>query len=129
AERLYLRGRPPQVVLDLARIRLTGKDKGSGSVRRPMIGSDSARRSLESRMLRAIDLASRDAAAATDSLLVLRVDALPSDPQFAAALGDAANAMRKRNSTAATQALASARRLLAGQPVVRDSLSRWSVVP
>ncbi|HEX4684178.1 MAG TPA: DUF4175 family protein [Gemmatimonadaceae bacterium] len=129
AERLYLRGRAPQVVLDLARIRLTGKDRGTGSVRRPIIGGDSAVQRLESRMLRAIDLASRNTAAAIDSLLVLRVDALSSNPPFASSLGDAANAMRKSNSAGATEALATARRLVAGRPVLRDSLSRWGLVP
>ena len=34
AERLYLRGAPPRVVIDIDKARLKGKDKGSSSVRR-----------------------------------------------------------------------------------------------
>jgi hypothetical protein len=67
--------------------------------------------------------------ATLDSLLILRIDALTDAPAFAAALGDAANAMRRGNKTAATEALAHARRLLAGAPITRDSLTRWGIVP
>ena len=46
AERLYLRGTPPRVVVDLARVRLTGKDKGTPGARTPRLATDAARRPL-----------------------------------------------------------------------------------
>jgi len=44
-------------------------------------------------------------------------------------LSDAAKAIRASNGVEATQALARARRALAGAPVARDTLSRWGIVP
>jgi hypothetical protein len=128
AERVYLRGRPPQVVVDVNRARLQGKDKGSSSVRQGGAADSMTRRRAE-RFARIVELAGSNASATIDSLLILRIDALTDAPAFAAALGDAANAMRRGNKTAATEALAHARRLLAGAPITRDSLTRWGIVP
>ena len=125
AERIYLRGNPPRVIVDVNKARLTGKDKGSSSTRRALTSGDSTTQHLSDRFTRIIDLVARDASAATDSLLVLRIDALTDAPAFAAALSDAASAMRSGKSNDATQALARARRLLVGSPVSRDTLSRW----
>jgi hypothetical protein len=125
AERVYLRGNPPRVIVDVNKARLTGKDKGSSSTRRALTPTDSATQRLADRFTRIIDLVARDASVATDSLLVLRIDALTDAPAFAAALSDAANAMRGGKSNEATQAFARARRLLVGSPVSRDTLSRW----
>jgi hypothetical protein len=125
AERVYLRGNPPRVIVDVNKARLTGKDKGTSSRRRALTAPDSATQRLADRFTRIIELVEHDTRAATDSLLVLRIDALTAAPAFAAALSDAANAMRSGKSNDATQALARARRLLAGAPVSRDTLSRW----
>jgi hypothetical protein len=129
AERVYLRGRPPQVVVDVNRARLQGKDKGASSARLSRSASDLAARRRSERFANIVALAARDASAAIDSLLILRVDALTESPTFAAALGDAADAMRRGKSVAATEALARARRSLAGVSVRRDSLTRWGIVP
>ncbi|HEY9227527.1 MAG TPA: hypothetical protein VIP11_12810, partial [Gemmatimonadaceae bacterium] len=129
AERIYLRGAPPRVVIDINKARLTGKDKGSSSIRRPSTPADSAARRFTDRFTRIVEGAQRDPAAAADSLLILRIDALGEAPAFAAALSDAVNAMRAGKSDDATQALVRARRALAGAPVARDSLSRWGIVP
>jgi len=129
AERLYLRGRPPEVVVDVNRARLQGKDKGTSSVRQASSASDAATRRRIERFANIVELATRNASAAIDSLLLLRIDALADAPAFATALSDAANAMRRGRSSAATEALARARRLLAGAPVARDSLTRWGIVP
>jgi hypothetical protein len=129
AERLYLRGRPPQVVIDIDKARLKGKDKGSSATRLPLPASDSITRSLESRLVRAIELSSRTAAAAIDSLTVLRIDALTDNPGFAATLLPAIDAMRRGRGADATTALARARRFLAGPPIVRDSIARWGGIP
>ena len=68
-------------------------------------------------------------AAATDSLLVLRIDALADNAPFAAALSDAASAIRRGKSDDATLALTRARRALSGAPAARDSIARWGIVP
>jgi hypothetical protein len=129
AERVYLRGRPPQVVVDVNKARLQGKDKGAPSMRQPIAASDSAMRRRTERFANIVELAARDAPAAIDSLLILRIEALTDAPAFAAALSDAASAMRRGKGAAATESLARARRLLAGAPIARDSLARWGIVP
>jgi hypothetical protein len=129
AERLYLRGAAPQVVIDVSKSRLKGKDKGASSARRALTSSDSASHARVGRFAAIIELAARDPRSAIDSLLVLRIDALGDEPAFAAALSDAANAMRRGKSDEASTALTRARRALAGSPIVRDSLARWGIVP
>ncbi|HEX8945817.1 MAG TPA: hypothetical protein VF785_21935 [Gemmatimonadaceae bacterium] len=129
AERLYLRGRPPEVVVDVNKARLQGKDKGASSVRPPTSAADSSTRRRIERLERIVGLAAANASAAIDSLLVLRIESLSDAPAFAAALGDAATAMRGGKGAVATEALARARRSLAGGAIARDSLTRWGVVP
>jgi hypothetical protein len=129
AERIYLRGRPPQVVIDINKARLQGKDKGASSVRKPIAPSDSALRDRTVRFLSLVELVNHSPRAAVDSLLLLRVDALSDNPRFAAALGDAAAAIRTGKSANATTALARARRALGGAPAARDSIGRWGVFP
>jgi hypothetical protein len=130
ADRLYLRGRPPQVVIDLARVRLTGKDKGAPSVRTPLAPIDSARQAVAVRLLRIVDLSAGRPAAAADSLLVLRIDVVGDQPRLASILAAAADAIRRGRSAAANDALVRARRALAGTPVAVDSLGKWgSTVP
>jgi len=129
AERLYLRGQPPAVVVDLSKVRLTGKDKGSASKRRPITASDSANQARADRFVDIAELAAHAPTAAADSLLLLRIDVLPDNPPLAVALSDAANALRRGKSDDATVALTRARRLLSGAPVARDSLARWGIVP
>lgn len=129
AERLYLRGIPPRVVIDINKARLTGKDKGSSSTRRPVTAADSVTQRLLDRFTRIVELSGKNASAAADSLQVLRIDALTDAPAVAAALSDAAKAIRAGKGDDATQALARARRALAGSPIARDTLSRWGIVP
>jgi hypothetical protein len=128
AERVYLRGRPPQVVIDVAKARLQGKDKGASSVRAPASG-DSALRNRIDRFTRAVELVPREPLAAVDSLLLLRIDALADAPAFAAALRDATDALRRGRGADVTTALARARRALAGPSAARDSIARWGFVP
>jgi hypothetical protein len=129
AERVYLRGRPPEIVVDVNKARLQGKDKGTSSSRRPNSAADAATLRRIERFTNIVGLVGRNSSVAIDSLLVLRIDALVDAPSFAAAIGDATNAMRRGQSTTAAEALARARRLLAGEPIARDSLARWGVVP
>jgi hypothetical protein len=129
AERLYLRGQPPAVVVDLNKVRLTGKDKGSASRRRPLVARDSANQARADRFVNIAELAEHAPSAAADSLLLLRIDVLSDNPALAAALSDASTALRRGRSDDANLALARARRTLSGAPVARDSIARWSVVP
>ena len=98
AERVYLRGAPPPVVIDVAKVRLAGKMADAASSARPVAAGDSVARRLDERFLRIVDLAARDAPTATDSLLVLRIDALSDNAPFAAALdaGNSRYASRRR---------------------------------
>ena len=129
AERLYLRGRPPQVVIDVAKVRLQGKDKGASSTRRALSPADSVGRVRAERFSAIVGIAATNASAAADSLLLLRIDALSDAPSFASALGDAARAFRRGRSNDAMSALVRARRALAGAPTAIDSIARWGTVP
>jgi hypothetical protein len=129
AERVYLRGAPPRVVIDISKVRLKGKDKGASSARPSLTAADSVVRDRTDRFARIVELSGTNPGAATDSLLVLRIETLGDAPRFAAALGDAASAMRRGDGPGATAALARARRALAGSSVARDTLTRWSIVP
>jgi hypothetical protein len=129
AERVYLRGSPPAVIIDLDKVRLKGKDKGASSVRRSLAPLDSASGARAERFARIVELSSRQPQSAADSLLLLRIDVLGENAAFAAALSDAAAAIRRGRGADATVALARARRALSGAPVGQDSLSRWGFVP
>lgn len=123
AERLYLRGKSPTVIVDINKVRLAGKrDDATSSLRLPRAVLDS---SLERRAER-FDAALNDLAvnpsAAIDSLLALRVDALESAPTLAAALAPAIDSLRAGHN--ATDALVRARRIAAGVTVARIE-SAW----
>ncbi len=125
AERIYLRGRPPAVVVDLARVRLAGKDEGAPTARRPRAPADPGRVERLARFDRVLDLVPTDPASAADSLLLLRV-ALPDDARGAQqALDAAANALRQGGDV--TRALANARRALVADPPRRGALSAWGM--
>jgi hypothetical protein len=124
AERVYLRGRPPAVVVDLGKVRLTGKDQGDPAGRRPRV-ADEARQRLETRFVRALALVRDSSAAAVDTLMLLRIDALDGAPRFAAVVSELTDALRRGRGDAVPAIVARARRELAGAPVVRDSLGTW----
>ena len=124
AERIYLRGRPPAVVVDLARVRLAGKEKGDPEVRRPIQSIDSLASMRAARLGRALLLARHAPDAAVDSLLVLRVESVGSAPVLADALDTLADAIRRRQD--ATVAIQRARRAASGEPIGRGTLGAWS---
>lgn len=124
ANRLYLRGAPPGIIVDLKRVRLTGKEKGVSNNRSPRSFADSLRIRLSVRFDAALELIAKDPARATSELALLRVEALSSLPDFATALGEASDAIRIRRD--ATFPLLRARRALDGPPGVTPSLSPWS---
>jgi hypothetical protein len=80
AERIYLRGKWPRVVVDIARVRLAGKDKAVPAARAPRAPVDRARVERLARLDGAIDrIAAGDAAGGRDALLLLRVELLDAD--------------------------------------------------
>jgi len=125
SERLYLRGRPPVVVVDLARVRLAGDRAGAGGSRRqagtPLPGE---RARLAARFAAAVSLLEAGDAAAADTLLLLRLDALRGAPRFAAALARAASDLRTGHD--ATAALRDARQALGGHEAEPGPLAVWS---
>ena len=126
AERVYLRGKAPAVVVDLARVRLTGKERGAASTRLPRAPTDPAAARRAARLAAAIELASHSPAAAIDSLVLLRVESLDAAPQLAAALADALAEMR--NGRDATTSLARARRIADGSVRGAGTVGAWSGV-
>ncbi len=122
AERLYLRGKPPTVIVDIAKIRLAGKDTGVTNLRnrRQSIPPREALRTA--RLISSAQLAIRDASAARDSLAVLRVEALSDAPAFAAAVARVLDMLTDGGD--ATRAFLDARRVLGG--VVRTNAGVWS---
>lgn len=129
AERIYLRGRPAAVVVDLSRIRLAGKDRGIGSEREPRPVVDPAQRRRGESFAHATALLAHDADAAADTLLVMRVGALEDAPSLAAALDDAARTVRRGDAAAVALAWTRVRRALGGAPVARPSLPAWGGAP
>jgi hypothetical protein len=124
AERVYLRGRTRPVVVDLARVRLSGRDTGQASVRRPGTALERIAAVYDARLLRAAALLDTDAAAARDSLLTLRLDAIDRHPAFAGALALALDALTRGREP--TDALVRARRALA-MPARSVGVAPWSV--
>ena len=122
AERLYLRGKPPTVIIDIAKVRLAGKDTGATNVRskRDALPPREARRAV--RLVLAAQFVARDVSAARDSLAVLRVEALGDSPAFAAAVGAVLELLASGGD--ATEAFVRARRVLGG--VVRTEAGVWS---
>ena len=124
AERIYLRGKAPAVVVDLARVRLTGKETGLPSTRSPRAAADPAAAARLERLATAIVLAASAPPAAIDSLVLLRVESLEAAPALAAAIADALDAMR--NGRDATSLLSRARRVADGGVRRSGPLRAWS---
>jgi hypothetical protein len=126
AERIYLRGKAPAVVVDLARVRLTGNEGGEANRRLPRAPLDPAAARRAERLSQAIVLAGTSPAAAIDSLVLLRVEALETAPSLAAAIGDALEAMRANRD--ATGLLSRARRVAEGAVRGTKGIGAWSGV-
>ncbi len=130
AERIYLRGRPPTVVVDLNKVRGAGRvsaDTLSPAARAPRPALDPAARARAATLDRALALIARggdDAGAAADSLAVLRVRALGEAPALAAALGDALAAIAAGRD--ATTPLTAARRAALGAPTRAAGVRAWT---
>lgn len=123
AERLYLRGKSPTVIVDINKVRLAGKrDDAASSSRLPRAVLDSSSERRAERFDAALNDLAVNSSAAIDSLLALRVDALEPAPALAAALAPAIDSLRAGHN--ATDALVRARRIAAGVTVARIE-SAW----
>lgn len=101
AERLYLRGRAPDAVVDVGRARLAGKrDDASGASRAPRVALDTSAVRRARRLESALTIYTVHRDAALDSLTLLRVDAIAQDPPFAAALSALIDSVRTRGNIA-----------------------------
>ena len=127
AERIYLRGKTRPVVVDIERVRLQGKDKGSPALRTPREPLDPARAARLTRFDAALKLAQTVPAAAVDSLLLLRLELIGRDDTASRALETAANAIRSGKN--ATSAFIRARRTLVGGVERRNSILPWGTIP
>ncbi len=121
--RLYVRGGAPALVVNTARVRLTGHDKPDAASRTPEPPAGTAASAAVARLESIAALAVDAPAAAADSIVVFRVAIGGAWPSAAAALGDAAAALRVRGDPAAS--FARARRAIAGAPSVAQGLPAW----
>ncbi|MHB2033385.1 MAG: hypothetical protein ACYCVE_08435 [Gemmatimonadaceae bacterium] len=115
ANRYYLRGIMPPVPVDIARVRLTGKEKVKAGPLGARAELPDPHAALAARLDAVAALVRSSPGAAADSLVYIRVSALTSAPSVAAPLQRAIDLLRKRQS--ADSALAGAR--LALQPPAR----------
>ena len=129
AERIYLRGRPSTVIVDVAKARLAGKDKGVSFISAPRVPLDPVVRRRSATFERVSALMARDPDAAADSLLLMRVDALGDAPRLAAALDEAARALRKHDNAAIPLAWMRVRRALGGGSAQRSGITPWLGAP
>ena len=124
AERLYLRGVPPRVVVDVGRARLQGRDRGVDAVHPGIPAAVPIRRAALERLQRA--LARSDPSAVVESLLVVRVAVGGRVPGVADALTALVADVRAGRPPAA--AAARVRRLLdpsSGSPAAPTPWSGW----
>lgn len=123
AERVYLRGRPAAVVVDVNRARLAGKrDSLPPAARAPITSRTAAMPSQ--RLARAAALIEHSRQAAIDSLMLLRIDVLESSPAGAAAVGELVAALRQGREAAPM--LARTREVIAGPPRSDGAMGAWS---
>lgn len=127
ASRLYLRGRPPQVIVDIAKVRLTGKDTGQVTSRSSRNALPARAASRDARLVQVAQLlagggSGRSLDAARDSLALLRVESLGDAPAFAAAVARVLAVLERGGD--ATSMLVDARRVLGN--VERTTVVPWS---
>jgi hypothetical protein len=125
ANRLYLRGRTPRIVVNVEKVRLTGKDKGAPTVVAGQRGrADTALVRLDRSLGAALATATSDPSHFVDALVRLRAGAVSVNSTFAAALGDAVDAFRAGKDM--TPSLVRARRALLGAPRAGNAAVPWS---
>jgi hypothetical protein len=125
ANRLYLGGRPPRVVVNIEKVRLAGKEKGiSNSATGQRERSDTATKRLDRSLDSALSIANSDPHHFIDALIRLRAEATAINPVFATAVGEAVDSLRAGKD--ATASLVRARGSLFGAPHAGDATLPWS---
>jgi hypothetical protein len=124
ANRVYLRGGTPRIVVDLQRVRLTGTERGRSSVRSPRAAENDRARILAERLGAVASDSSMAAAARANALNEIRVEALSVSPRAAAPLADATAALRAGREPG--ESIAAAMAELTGEPLVRERPAPWS---
>ena len=126
AERYYFRGQPPELLVNLGRVRLTGTDTGYAEprVRRPMSGEK--RRELFELYTRSVHFLESAPDSSLNTLMLMQVDALRDFPDLASVLGEAIEAIRDDEDLSGP--LADVRRYLEGRTVTRRTLTPWSAM-
>ena len=126
AERYYFRGQPPELLVNLGRVRLQGTDTGYAEprVRRPVSGE--LREEMLERYTRSVQFLETAPDSAVNTLMLMQVDALREYPDLASFLGEAINAIRDNEDASAP--LADVRRSLEGETIVRRTLTSWSAM-
>jgi len=122
AERVYLRGRPAAVVVDVNRARLAGKRDSLPPATRVPLGRQGTAVPAQ-RFAHAAELIGQNRQAAIDSLMLLRIDVLDTAPGSAAALGEVIASLRQGGNVAPS--LARARNVLAGAPRSDTTMRSW----
>lgn len=122
--RLYLRGAPPHIAIDIERVRLTGRDTGQASHRTALAREGMERDRLVDRLDAATDTAQRSPPDGLRVLTSLRVDLEGEYPQAAASVAVAVDALRQGHDPG--PALGAARRALAGTVRAVPAVGRWT---
>ena len=123
-KRYYLRGATRPVIVDIQRVRLTGKTKGAAAPMSPRSVASSDRDRMRAEYSAAIEQIRGAPSQAVTMLTMLRVESLKKYPALSAALENALSAIGAGRDV--TGALLRVRRLLEGNPTVTDSLPVWS---
>jgi hypothetical protein len=127
ANRLYLRGVTPHLVVDVAAVRLSGTDSANGGTRVPGPELADTRRGLAGRIEKAYQLTAIAPSLAADSITMIRLDALTEAPEVAEVLGRALDQMRSGSDP--SEALLAARRRLERPTLAAPALSDWVAAP
>lgn len=123
SRRLYLRGMLPKIVVDLDQVRLTGTEKAQVGPRSARPALPDARRRLLERLERLVRQSVRLGPALSDSLTMLRADALTETPEAAPLLASALEALRAGRDPGSW--LRQSRRVLERGSESEPSLSAW----
>ncbi len=126
AERYYFRGQPPELLVNLGRVRMQGHDTGYAAprARRPVSGE--LRQEMLGHYTRSMQFLEAAPDSAVNTLMLMQVEALREYPDLASFLGEAIDAIRDGEDPSA--ALADVRRYLEGKTIVRQRLTTWSAM-
>ena len=125
-DRYYFRGQPPELLVNLGRVRLQGNDTGYAAPRARREMSGEKQRELMARYVESVRLLEAAPDSAMNTLMRMQVEALRELPGLASVLGEAVAAIRAGED--ATSSLAEVRRALEGRTIIRRRLTSWSAL-